>query len=640
MNTNAMQSLKAALAGLFLCMVAIAAFAQSNAITEALEEAVEIQASDGGARAAYDYLGGLGELGEETEIMFSRAWYAGQANLLDEAEKIYRELMARDPEDALSYYGLGRLLAENKYVRLYEALDLLEKAREVSTYERPEFYAAYGYALKELGHLSAAEEYYEDAVQLLGDEVDTEIFLEFGDLLLETGQEERAQRLFDYIEESNPDNPFIAFVIPLREMFYKKEVPIGGVESFLEEAQEFFEEPYLSLLHASALQLEGNDEEAKKVLEQAGVDENSSLDHLDLYASLMYKVGEAAEAERIYRFLINQEPDNPWHYNSLGFLLAEEGRDLDEAAETLEKALELAPDRPEILDSYGWVLYRQGRFAAALAMVERSFETEQEMRPYSYIEGLAHYGEILWEMGDREAAVEIWHDAWYRDSEHDKLLDTLQRYGQEYEEVGDKQSGYIASILRHANYLYKEVGARWAYEYLSSLDLLFNSEDLLRSQAYYAVQAEDWVAAEDLYRTLIKNDPENPVYQHYLGYLLVEYTERVVEGGLFLQEALELAPDDPEILASLGWAMYRQGRLNEAQSTIGRAVRMMELDWENNNKQAEINAKAHYGEVLWELGHYSDAVDVWQDAWLLDDYDESGLLFRTMSRYSKEHRSW
>lgn len=640
MNTNVPQLLKAALAGLFLWMVASATFAQSNAITEALEEAEEIQASDGGAQAAYDYLGGLGELSEETEIMFSRARYAGQASLLDEAEKIYRELMVRDPDDEWSYYGLGRLLAENKYVRLYEALDLLEKAREVSTYEQPEFYAAYGYALHKLGHLSAAEEYYEDAIQLLGDEVDAEIFLEFSNLLLETGQEERAQILFDYITESYPDNPFIAFLIPLTEMVYKEEVPIGGVDSFMEEAQEFFEEPYLSLVHASALQFEGNDEEAKKVLEQAGVDENSSLDNLDLYASLMYEVGEAAEAERIYRFLINQEPDNPWHYNSLGFLLAQEGRDLDEAAEMLEKALELAPDRPEILDSYGWALYRQGRLAAALAMVERSFETEQEMGEYVHTWNLAHYGEILWEMGDREAAVEAWYDAWYRDSEHDKLLDTLQRYGQEYEEVGDKQSGYIASILRRADYLSEEAGARWAYEYLSSLDLLFNSEDLLRAQAYYAWQAEDWIAAEDLYRTLIKNDPENPTYQHYLGYLLVEHTERVVEGGLFLQEALELDPENPEILASLGWAMYRQGRLNEAQSTISRAVRMMELDWENNNKRAEITAKAHYGEVLWELGHYSDAVDVWQDAWLLDDYDESGLLFQTMSRYSKEHRSW
>ncbi len=640
MNTNALQSLKAAFACLFLWVAASAAFAQSNAITEALEEAEEIYASDGGAQAAYDYLGGLGELSEDAEIMVSRAWYAGEADLLDEAEEIYRDLIVRFPDDEWNYYGLGRLLAENKYVRLYEALDLLDNALELSPQERPEFYATYGYALRKLGYLTDAEEYYEDAIQLLGDEVDAEIFLNFSDLLVETGKEERAQRLFDYMAESHPDNPHILFLISLNEMFYKEEVPIGGVESLMEAGKEFYQEPRLSLLRASALQLQGDDAEAKRALERSGVDENSSLEDLDLYASLMYKVGEAEEAERIYRFLVNQEPDNPWHYNSLGFLLAEEGRDLDEAAEILEKALELAPDRPEILDSYGWALYRQGRLAAALAMVERSFETEQEMGQYIYVWNLAHHGEILWEMGYRDDAAESWRAAWYEDSEHDKLLDTLQRYGQEFEEVSDEQSDSIASILVYADYLSEEAGPRLAYEYLSSLDLLFNSEDLLRFQAFYAWQAEDWVAAENLYRTLIDNAPENPDYQHSLGYLLVEYTDRIVEGGLFLQEAFELDPEDPTILASLGWAMYRQGRLEEAQSTISRAVRMMELDWENNNKQAEINAKAHYGEVLWELGYQSDAVDVWRDAWLLDDNDESGLLFKTLSRYSKEHRSW
>lgn len=655
-NNKALRFFHAIVASFFLWGIAAGSFAKSaapwefefegseSAVTVALEKAEKIFQSNQAAQGAYEYLGTLGELSQDLEIMVWRGWYASEAGLVEEAEEIYRTLIGRDPEDAWNYNALGWLLAKNKYVRLDEAVDLIERALELEP-DDPNIHDSYGYAMQELGYLSNAERSFRQAVRLLELEegYDPEIFYNYGALLLQRGKEEMTASILRTMYDQGEDVPGnIEAVVWLSivRAIYRQEIGEETLEFLAEAKKENPEDPLFTLTYAFALHIQGNDDLAQRQLEAASdlIDETSDSELLSYYSDVLHRMGESKEAEKFLRFLINREPDNPWNYNGLGFLLAEKGWKLDEAAELLEQGLALAPERPELLDSYGWVLYRQGRHAAAVVMVERALDSAQEMGQYEEIETFTHHGEILWEMGYEHAAAEVWKQAWYMNSSHDKLRETLARYDQAFEEVDDDWNYLVESALAYAEYLAEEdTGA--AYYYLSSIDLLFNSEPLMFAQAGYAWQAGLYEEAEALYRSLIDRNPEEAIYYNNLGYLLVNHTDRIVEAGLILEQALELSPNNPIILDSFGWALYRQERLEQALEVIKKSVRLMAKRSDPDELQARIEGMAHYGELLWERGERQEAVEVWREAWLLDNYTENEVLFNTLSRYSQEYRA-
>jgi tetratricopeptide (TPR) repeat protein len=85
----------------------------------------------------------------------------------------------------------------------------------------------------------------------------------------------------------------------------------------------------------------------------------------------------AGNAERHLRRLIALKPESPQGYNALGYTFADHNIRLDEAAELVDKALALSPDDSFILDSKGWVLFRQGKLA------RRRSSTCKELTPSS-----------------------------------------------------------------------------------------------------------------------------------------------------------------------------------------------------------------------------------------------------------------
>jgi tetratricopeptide (TPR) repeat protein len=83
------------------------------------------------------------------------------------------------------------------------------------------------------------------------------------------------------------------------------------------------------------------------------------------YANLLEKSGRSADAERILRDLIARDPLDANALNSLGYMFAERGQQLDEAVTLLQRALKVEPDNPSFLDSLGWAYFKQGRMDLA-----------------------------------------------------------------------------------------------------------------------------------------------------------------------------------------------------------------------------------------------------------------------------------
>ena len=114
-------------------------------------------------------------------------------------------------------------------------------------------------------------------------------------------------------------------------------------------------------------------------------------------------------------------PDNQHAYNALGYSLAERGVRLPEAHALIEKALQMAPGDPFILDSMGWVQFRMGNLAGA----EESLRRAYAVRPDPEI--AVHLGEVLWQKGSRDEAQKMWREAQQKDPKNEALKSTLAR---------------------------------------------------------------------------------------------------------------------------------------------------------------------------------------------------------------------
>jgi tetratricopeptide (TPR) repeat protein len=84
------------------------------------------------------------------------------------------------------------------------------------------------------------------------------------------------------------------------------------------------------------------------------------------------KKGETARALAQMRAVLDLNPENANAMNFIGYTLAEQGVEFDEAERLLGRALELKPDSGSFLDSLGWVYYRRGDTSRAVETLERA----------------------------------------------------------------------------------------------------------------------------------------------------------------------------------------------------------------------------------------------------------------------------
>ncbi len=118
----------------------------------------------------------------------------------------------------------------------------------------------------------------------------------------------------------------------------------------------------------------------------------------------MEKEDEAMKvAEKIYKL----DPDDPLINNDLGYSLAEKGVDLDKAETMIRKALAASPNSVAIRDSFGWVLYKQGRFSEAKTVFDSVISTEAGKHPVM----LDHAGDTCWRLGLQSEAIRLWQQA-------------------------------------------------------------------------------------------------------------------------------------------------------------------------------------------------------------------------------------
>lgn len=130
------------------------------------------------------------------------------------------------------------------------------------------------------------------------------------------------------------------------------------------------------------------------------------IELLLLQGNALQELGRPDEAMQILREGQRMNPGHPMLQNNLGYLLLEKGGDLQEASTLIETALKQDPKNGSTMDSWGWALFRQGKFKEAEEVLRKS----AELSPYSH-ETRKHLGEALLAQGRLEEALEQWDRA-------------------------------------------------------------------------------------------------------------------------------------------------------------------------------------------------------------------------------------
>jgi tetratricopeptide (TPR) repeat protein len=133
------------------------------------------------------------------------------------------------------------------------------------------------------------------------------------------------------------------------------------------------------------------------------------------------RLNKVDEMERLLRKVIELKPEHAHAHNALGYSLVDRNLRLPEARDLIQRALELSPGDPFIVDSLGWAEFRLGNRDAALMLLRRAYAS----RPDTEIG--AHLGEALWANGQRDEAKQVWRQAQVRDRDNDVLKQTLKR---------------------------------------------------------------------------------------------------------------------------------------------------------------------------------------------------------------------
>jgi len=128
---------------------------------------------------------------------------------------------------------------------------------------------------------------------------------------------------------------------------------------------------------------------------------------------------------------------------------------------------------------------------------------------------------------------------------------------------------------------------------------------LLLLQASALEDANRWPESRQALETAMTLAPSEPLLLNFLGYAKLERGEDLDAAETMIRKASELDPDNASITDSLGWAVYKRGRLAEAIDILTRAAK-------GDPTQAEIHE--HLGDALYKAGNRFEARYAWQAA--------------------------
>jgi len=385
----------------------------------------------------------------------------------------------------------------------------------------------------------------------------------------------------------------------------------------------------LWLSHSRLHSLQGNEQKALYASQKATRLDAKNVIPVLIHAEQLFNFSEHADKKDALSYMeksLKKFPDNRalnlLYLNSLLILSKQ-----DKATRQLQKMLRQSPGDDELrfrsallaLDAQAYALaqqYFQESIEARHRVDESHFYLARIAESENDIPTAVSYLEAI-NSGPSFVAARL-QIAYLLDNqgETERAINSLQRA----KEIQAQDSATFFHV--EANLLADSGQTTKAFAVFNqALTLYPDSTRLLYSRAMLAEQLGRLDVLEQDLLKVIKLEPKNAAALNALGYTLTNKTSRHQEAFKYISRALELTPNDPAVIDSMGWVHYRMGNNADAIKYLKQA----------NSMQSDHEIAAHLGEVLWVEGFHEEAKKVWNDA--LGKYKESTILKEVMEKF-------
>jgi tetratricopeptide (TPR) repeat protein len=320
-------------------------------------------------------------------------------------------------------------------------------------------------------------------------------------------------------------------------------------EAAFEKALEL--QPRMTLAYVELGRLyaaQGKTDQALEKLESAIKVNPSDLRSLSMSAILHQQKGEYDKAIELFEKALQVNPQFVVAANNLAYLYSEHSKDYEKAFRWAQQAREAAPHDPYVADTLGWVLNRRGDYRWAASLLQESAEQLRDKPEVQY-----HLGVVLYQLGDERAALEAFRKALAAGVKFEGA-DDMQRLIPVLETdplaVDEASRGKLESLLS------ERPDNPSALVRLASIEERAGKIDKARELNERALRAStNFVPALVGLARLHSDRLADPA--------------RAIE---LAKRAREIAPDDPAVTETLGWAAFLSGDYTWAYSLLGEAA--------------------------------------------------------------------
>jgi tetratricopeptide (TPR) repeat protein len=326
-----------------------------------------------------------------------------EARLLQQLER-GNEAFVRLEKVVAQYPSNRRLRLQYARMLMTSDIALAKKQFEFllsSSPNDPDLLLSLGLISKETEQLDDAENYFL-RLQASG-ERQSEAYYYLGQI---AEQREQWQTAIDYYKVIVPGTNFLAAINRIITLYVRQGEVGTASEHLLSLRQQYPQHAVRLYLVESELLLRNNQVNKSHDLLTSALlihPQQASL----LYARSMVseKLGDIDLMEQDLLNIIEQNNTNATALNALGYVLANRTDRLDEAFGYISRALAAKPNDPAILDSLGWVEFHRGNQQRALTLLTQAYKAFPDH------EVAAHLGEVLWSLGQKDRAKNVWQQA-------------------------------------------------------------------------------------------------------------------------------------------------------------------------------------------------------------------------------------
>lgn len=119
-----------------------------------------------------------------------------------------------------------------------------------------------------------------------------------------------------------------------------------------------------------------------------------------------FQLKQHDKSDEAYEKVLKIDPVNSIVLNNYAYYLSLRGINLEKAETMARQAVELDPENGANMDTYGWVLFKLGKYKEAEEWIAKALKNREESAVV-----IEHYGDVLWKLGDKKEAVKYWEKA-------------------------------------------------------------------------------------------------------------------------------------------------------------------------------------------------------------------------------------